>query len=732
MSLPDPQGNDDRDDSLPFERLFAEISTLFINLPADRIDEEIAAAQKLVCAHLDIDRSTLWEATATDPEVFVLRHYHQPPSLPSPPQRMNAKEFFPWISRQILLGKTIVVSNVSDLPAEAGRDQESMRRYGTRASVSVPLRVGREKVFGVISFVSTQRERSWTATEVQRFEMVAQVFANALSRKRSEQDLQERLRFETLLTDISARFLALPSDRVDDAIEDALRRIGESLGLELCLLWQWSEETGGLALTHLHRSRECPPLPSPMDVDTHFPWARERIAAGETIAVSSIAELPGEAARDLETCRRIGVRSLCFLPLSTAEGPSFGAVSFCCLHEQSAWPETIVRRLRLLAQVFTNALARHRADRMVRQAEQRLRLITNALPVLISYVGPDLRYRFNNEAYRTWFGVDPEAARGRTIAEVAGEEFFRSAKPYLERALSGEAVRCTLEGLTVNGRPLSLEAFYVPDLDERGGLRGLCILGLDVTERNLALQEARRLQDELFHAGRVITLGELVGTLAHEISQPLSAIMSNAQAARRFLAAPAPDVGEVLEILDDIVKENVRAGEVITRLRSFLRKEKMEVKPLDLNAALREIAVLLRSDARQYGITTSLELDPQLPAVLGDKVQLQQVMLNLVMNAFEAIKECQTPERSVRIRTWSQREEILAAVTDSGKGIAPEEIEHIFRPFYTTKPLGLGLGLSLCRSIITNHRGRLWAENNPNGGATFYIRLPAAPPANPA
>ncbi len=239
-----------------------------------------------------------------------------------------------------------------------------------------------------------------------------------------------------------------------------------------------------------------------------------------------------------------------------------------------------------------------------------------------------------------------------------------------------------------------------------GEVRGIYVLAMDVTERNLAQQESRRLQDELFHAGRVSTMGELAATLAHEINQPLSAIMSNAQAARRYLAAPSPDLEEVRDILGDIVKEDARASEVINRLRGFLRKEKITREPLDLNAVFREVVMLLNSDAARRSIKVALNLDPHLPGVQGDRIQLQQVALNLVLNAFDS--------------------EVLAAVSDTGRGLYAAESGKIFNAFYTTKPHGLGMGLSICRSILKGHHGRIWAENNPDRGATFFISLPAA------
>jgi PAS domain S-box-containing protein len=429
----------------------------------------------------------------------------------------------------------------------------------------------------------------------------------------------------------------------------------------------------------------------------------------------------------MENYRHFGIKSTCVFPLSAGNGPLIGALGFNTLRMEYTWQETIVKRLQLVAQIFTNALARERSERKLVESEQRLRMITNALPVLIAYVDADQRYRFNNDAYRVWFGVSPEEAFGRHIREVVGEGFFHGARPYVERALAGERVRCTLDVETAAGRPLSVEAIYVPDV---GGhdrkVRGIYVMAIDVTERNLARQEAQRLHDELLHAGRISTMGELAGALAHEINQPLSAIMSNAQAAKRYLSAPAPDMEEVKEILNDVIKEDVHASEIISRMRAFLRKSKMEVEPLDLNSVFREIATLVKDDAVRRDIKVDLGLDPLLPLVRGDRIQLQQVALNLVLNAFESMNEQPHQKRSVQIRTGLKNSRVFAAVRDNGIGLSAEDVQKIFQPFYTTKTEGLGMGLSICRSIILRHQGHIWAENNPDEGATFYFSLPAA------
>jgi PAS domain S-box-containing protein len=715
------------EDLLPFERLLTEISTLFINLPADKIDNEIGAAQSRICELLDLDRSTLWITSEDDPGTLLLAHIHQPPGLFKPPERMSARDFFPWTLHKVLGGETFAISKMTELPAEACRDRESFGSYGTQSGVYVPLSVGKGPVFGLLTFAVTREERDWAKRDLKQFQLVAQIFANALSRKQAENSLEDRLQFEKLLADTSAYFVNLPSDQVDGAIEDAQRRICECLGLDLCALWQWSSDASELLMmTHIYRSQEGPPLPHPMDAKEYFPWSRQQMEAGKSIAVKAMSELPPEAARDVESYRYFGIKSTCVFPLAVGDQPPIGALGFNTLRAEYDWPDAIVKRLQLVAQIFTNALARERSERELVKSEQRLRLITNVLPVLIAYVDADQRYRFNNEAYRVWFGVSPEEAFGRTIREVAGEGFFQGVRPYVERALSGEHVRCALDVEMAAGQLLSVEAIYVPDVGDQGGVRGIYVMAIDVTERNLAQQESKRLQDELFHAGRISTMGELAGALAHEINQPLSAIMSNAQAAKRYLAAPTPDLEEVGEILNDIIKENTRASEVINRIRALLKKSKMEAELLDLNSVFREIVTLLNRDALRRGIKIDLDLDPLLPLVRGDRIQLQQVALNLVLNAFDSMSEQPRRKCWVQISTCFKDSQVLAAVKDNGIGISVGDAEKLFQPFYTTKTEGLGMGLSICRTIIVRHQGHIGAENNPDEGTTFYFSLPVA------
>jgi C4-dicarboxylate-specific signal transduction histidine kinase len=221
-------------------------------------------------------------------------------------------------------------------------------------------------------------------------------------------------------------------------------------------------------------------------------------------------------------------------------------------------------------------------------------------------------------------------------------------------------------------------------------------------------------------------LGTLSSALAHELNQPLTAILSNAQAAQRFLARDAANLNEVRDILKDIVEDDRRASEVIQRLHLLLRKGEPQHQPLDLNEVVQDALRLVRSDLVNNRLTAQSEFAPELPAISGDRVQLQQVLLNLVMNACTAMAESAPAKRSFVVRTaLLHGETVCVSIQDQGTGIPPENLERIFEPFFTTRPQGLGFGLTICRMLIRAHGGRLWAENNRDGGASFHFTLPA-------
>jgi formate hydrogenlyase transcriptional activator len=483
------------EERLKFETLLAETSARFVNLPVDRIDGEIEDTQRRICELLDLDRATLWQVCEGEPGALLLTHlYHPQESLP-PPERMDARVFLPWATQKVLGGETLVVSKMANLPPEAGRDRESARVYGTKSDVLVPLSVGEGPVFGMLTFAVMREERSWPETVVTGFKLIAQVFANALARKRAEQALRqkteeldqffnvsldllciantdgyflrlnpswernlgysreelmakrfldfvhpddldrthkavsilssqqeltsfenryrckdgtyrwlewtsapagnliyaaardvterkqaeealgERLQFERLLSDLSARFVNIPPDRVDSEIEDGLRQILEIFQVDRCMLLRLLLDKASWQITHIASSGDVPTHPAGVDLPRSlYPWAYEKLAEKhEVMSVSRLDDLPAEAKVDRQTCIEVGIRSYVNIPILIGESVSH-IIHASSVKSERGWPEELFPRLRLLGEIFVNALQR-KQNRL--QLEERFQEIEN-------------------------------------------------------------------------------------------------------------------------------------------------------------------------------------------------------------------------------------------------------------------------------------------------------------------------------------------------------------------
>jgi len=247
----------------------------------------------------------------------------------------------------------------------------------------------------------------------------------------------------------------------------------------------------------------------------------------------------------------------------------------------------------------------------------------------------------------------------------------------------------------------------------------------DITARKEAEQETQNLRREIAHVGRVSMMGQLASALAHEINQPLGAILRNAEAAELFLQNGSPDLEEIRAIFADIRKDNQRAGSVIDRMRALLKRQNLDKRSVDVSELVGEVVALVHSDATARHVKFEVAVADRLPPVCGDVVHLQQVLLNLIVNAMDALDEAKAGDRRVSVTaSLGGPQTIEIAVSDSGCGIPADKLTHIFDPFFTTKPKGMGMGLPISRTIIEAHHGRLWEENRPGGGASFRFTLP--------
>jgi len=257
--------------------------------------------------------------------------------------------------------------------------------------------------------------------------------------------------------------------------------------------------------------------------------------------------------------------------------------------------------------------------------------------------------------------------------------------------------------------------------------RAILIRGIsqDITERKRAEEETQNLRREIAHVGRVTMMGQLASALAHEINQPLGAILRNAEAAELFLHNASPDLDEIGAILADIRKDDRRAGDVIDRMRGLLKRQNLDKRPVQVGELVGEVVALVRSDAAARHVKLEVAVADPMPPVFGDPVHLQQVLLNLIVNGMDALDDAQREERRISVTAALEGPQAVEiAVSDSGRGIPADKLTDIFDPFFTTKPKGMGMGLCISRTIIEAHHGRLWAENPKEGGAAFRFTLP--------
>lgn len=369
------------------------------------------------------------------------------------------------------------------------------------------------------------------------------------------------------------------------------------------------------------------------------------------------------------------------------------------------------------------------AQALLRESEMRFRTVADTAPVLIWMAGTDKLCNFFNKGWLDFTGRTFEQEQGNGWAEgVHADDLAGCVQTYSEAFDARRPFVIEYRLRRHDGEYRWLSDHGIPRTDVEGTFLGYIGSCIDLTDLKRAEMESLRSRTEVAHLSRVAMLGEMSGSLAHELNQPLGAILSNAQAARRFLAAPDRNLDIIRTILDDIIKDDKRASEVIHRLRSLVQKKKnIEVEPVNLNELVRDAQRLLHSELVGRNVKLVRRLAPRLPQVSVGLVEIQQVLLNLMVNAMDAMQDQPPDRRLLRIETSAAEGTIRVAVRDSGTGVPEQVLPDIFRPFFTTKQNGLGMGLAICRTIIETYGGRLWVENPAEGGASFQFELKAMP-----
>jgi PAS domain S-box-containing protein len=365
---------------------------------------------------------------------------------------------------------------------------------------------------------------------------------------------------------------------------------------------------------------------------------------------------------------------------------------------------------------------RERLRQLERQAERELQETIDTIPALVARYRRDGFPEFVNQTWRTYTGRSQDSSR----RAVHPDDLPKLDEAWRAHLATGKPFEIEHRLRRADGEYRWFFFRRVPLRDENGQVIRWYAAAHDIDDQKRAERALQTAQAELAHVTRVTTLGEMSASIAHEINQPLAAIVTNAGATLRLLSRDVPDIRDARAAIADVIKDAHRAGEVIRRIRAFSKKAHPQMMQLDINEVVEEAVKLVQHEAVRYRVTIRSEFASGLLPVRGDRIQLQQVIVNLAINGMEAMSTVRDRDRALIVRTQRQHSDgVLVAVEDGGVGIEPENVDRVFNPFHTTKPDGMGMGLSICRSIIEAHGGRVWASTNAGPGMTFQFMISA-------
>lgn len=845
-----------------FEKLLTSLSTRFINLPVEAIDDSVTEAIGKVGSYIDVDRGFVYMFGEGDPPLVSLVYEWCAPGAASLQDRSEPIDVAPlaWTVARFRAGEIVHVPNVRALPVNSNGTRQSYEAQGIRSIIKLPMFM-RSELVGCLGFSCLHKEKTWSDDDIALLRVVGEIVVNAWDRKQADrrlreseeryrsvvedqtdfivrwrpdgtrtfvngavcrfygktrdellqesvfdfiheqsrpalreklsqlspaqptataelcilhpdgrllwqewtdravfdasgevveyqsvgrditlqkqarEELQYRQRLENLLLNLTTRFINLPPDRLDDEISAALRQVGEFTGIDRSYIYLMDAELTEATLAYEWVAAGCPPTPPELQripLEQHQ-WGIVPLQQGETLMLSSLDDLPASAEELRDAILRINVQSFVIVPIFFQQR-LFGMLGFSSSQHGQQWSQESMALLRLIGEVFLNAMDRQRAQRQLAMSEERLSLTVEAvadgfydwnIETGNVYVSDNwlrvLGLPADNSVHQPDFWLSLVHPDDRLAVETRVQEHLAGNADVYEcelrvRLRGGEWRWCHDRGRVIarddQGRPLRMV----------GIIR-------DITEDVQNRERLRETETQLAHLARVATMGEIVAGIAHEVNQPLHAAATFATATIAALESEEPEgPARAVGMVRKISAQMTRAADIIRRLRDFTRPRPAQLELFDVNRLVRESAELLAYESGRRKIAVAFELDPALPHVMGDRVQIQQVLVNLLRNAYESIAQSAPVQPQVRVVGRKVEHGVRLDIIDNGVGLPTgHAAEELFDTFFTTKSEGMGMGLALCRTIVDAHHGRVWGEVNELGGMTFSIILPLRP-----
>lgn len=711
-------------DNLSFLALASALSSSLVRAQCAEIGAQVSNALQRIVEFFGADRGILCAVAHTDRGVLIRDCVHRG-GVNLLASGSDAGVIFPWLFDEVVVGGRVVsIPSIDRLPPAAALDRAGLSGWQVRSALFVPISHS-----GAIEFVlglgCSRDDPGWTDETIGCLRLLGETLAGALWRQALEEQHADSLRFERVIADACARFAGAWSDQIDEEIERALKDVLDFTECDQAGFFSTACEPGHLSLTHMNYAEGVVPTPKLVrPYDRLIPWIYDRVVKRGTLYFfHRLDELPVEAELDRQFLEAKGTRSALYIPYVVGDGVRhvFAVITNTA---EIRWSPTLIERLQALGGVFIGALARKSVFDAMRRNEEGLHEAQR-----IAGLGS---WEWDVQTDAVWTSPQTDLILG---SKAGSFKAFMDRVPEDERAALRQAVEACLSGPPARQciqhriHAASGEQRFIENHFERfpgGAGSAQRVFGTlqDITLRRGQELELESLRAQRWHADRVAQIAVMTSSLAHELSQPLTAILSNAQAGLRLLRAGALPAEEAEAILEDIVADDKRAAQVIESLRAMLRRRPTARQPLGTAQLVQDVIGLMRSELVINDVQFELNLLAE-GCVEVDRAQIQQVLINLIMNGIEAMRDLPPGGRQLSLTvTRDERGGVKFSVADVGHGLEVQDPGKVFQPFWTTKTTGIGMGLAICRSIVEAHGGKIWGENNAGAGASFSFTLP--------